>query len=96
MVMPTVADDARMAGSILEFVDIIDRCQPTEHEGKRERCLHLICPAFPDTVLRQAQATGIGVGAIAKLWDELMVRLGYERYVAQGGDWGSLVTRHTA
>ena len=81
-------------GSILEFVDIIDPLtNPTEHGGNASDAFHLVVPSLPGYGFSgKPETTGIGVGAIAKLWDELMVRLGYERYVAQGGDWGSLVT----
>ena len=85
-------------GSILEFVDIIDPLtNPTEHEGNASDAFHLILPSLPGYGFSgKPEATGIGVGAIAKLWDELMVRLGYERYVAQGGIGLACYPRHTA
>ena len=53
----------------------------------------MVCPSLPGYGFSgKPTATGWGVGKIAEAWDTLMVRLGYERYGAQGGDWGSAVT----
>lgn len=66
---------------------------PTEHGGRVEDAFHVICPSLPGYAFSQKPETpGTGVGKIAKMWDELMVRLGYTTYGAQGGDWGSAVT----
>lgn len=81
-------------GSIVEFQKVIGPLtDPTAHGGEKEDAFHLVLPSLPGFGW-SAKPTrpGTGVPAIAEMWDELMVRLGYDRYVAQGGDWGSIVT----
>jgi len=52
-----------------------------------------VCPSLPGYGFSdKPTAPGTGVDRIAALWDQLMLRLGYTRYVAQGGDWGAMVT----
>jgi pimeloyl-ACP methyl ester carboxylesterase len=82
-------------GSIVEFHKIIDPLtNPTAHGGKAEDAFHLVCPSLPGYGFSgKPTQTGTGVDRIAELWGELMAKLGYERYVAQGGDWGSVVTQ---
>ena len=54
---------------------------------------HVVCPSLPGYGFSgKPSGTGWGVGKIAEAWDTLMGRLGYERYGAQGGDWGAAVT----
>ena len=81
-------------GSIMEFHKILEPlAEPTEHGGKPEDAFHVICPSLPGYGFSgKPQSTGWGVEKIADAWNELMVRLGYSRYLAQGGDWGSVVT----
>ena len=81
-------------GSILEFHKIIDPLtNPTAYGGRAEDAFHVVCPALPGYAFSGKPAeSGWGVEKIAVAWDELMGRLGYERYGAQGGDWGSAVT----
>lgn len=81
-------------GSIYEFHKIIDPLtNPTEHGGRAEDAFHVVCPSIPGYAFSDKPSShGTGVEKIATMWDELMVRLGYERYGAQGGDWGSAIT----
>lgn len=90
-------------GSIVEFHKVIGPLvDPTAHGGSAADAFHVICPSLPGFGFSgKPQRTGWGVERIAAAWAELMARLGYERYFAQGGDWGSAVTRelgvtHTA
>ena len=81
-------------GSVLEFRNVIGPLtDPLSHGGKASDAFHLIIPSLPGYGFSgKPPVTGWGVERIAKAWAELMRRLGYDRYVAQGGDWGSLVT----
>ena len=82
-------------GSIVEFQKVIGPLtDPTAHGGRAEDAFHLVCPSLPGFGFsgKPAQA-GWGVPRIASAWAALMARLGYGRYGAQGGDWGSAVTR---
>jgi epoxide hydrolase len=82
-------------GSVVEFHKVIEPfTDPTAHGGRAEDAFHVVCPSLPGYGFSgKPTATGWGVNKIAEAWDELMVRLGYDRYGAQGGDWGSAVTR---
>lgn len=82
-------------GSIVEFHKIIDPLvNPTEHGGSAEDAFHLVCPSLPGYGFSgKPTRAGTGVDKIGEMWGELMARLGYDRYVAQGGDWGSMVTQ---
>ena len=81
-------------GSVVEFHKVIDPlADPTAHSGNAEDAFHVVCPSLPGYGFSgKPSTTGWGVGKIAEAWDELMGRLGYERYFAQGGDWGAAVT----
>lgn len=81
-------------GSIVEFRKIIEPLtDPTAHGGDEHDAFHLVLPSLPGYGWSaKPTTTGTGVAAIATMWDDLMVRLGYDSYVAQGGDWGSAVT----
>lgn len=81
-------------GSIVEFHKVIDRlANPSEHGGTPADAFHVICPALPGYGFSGKPAsTGWGVEKIAAAWNTLMTRLGYDRYFAQGGDWGAAVT----
>ena len=72
-------------GSVVEFHKVIG---PLTDAG-----FDVVCPSLPGYGFSgKPVATGWGVERIAEAWDELMVRLGYRRYGAQGGDWGAAVT----
>jgi pimeloyl-ACP methyl ester carboxylesterase len=81
-------------GSIMEFLKIIEPLtDPTKHGGRAEDAFDVVCPSLPGYGFSDKPTThGTGVEAIAEMWDELMARLGYDRYGAQGGDWSSAVT----
>lgn len=81
-------------GSIIEFLKVVGPLSdPTAHGGKAEDAFHLIVPSLPGYGFSGKPAeTGWNVGRTARAWATLMERLGYDRYVAQGGDWGSAVT----
>jgi pimeloyl-ACP methyl ester carboxylesterase len=82
-------------GSIVEFHKVIEPLvNPTEHAGQASDAFHVICPTLPGFGFSgKPTETGWGVERIADAWAVLMARLGYDRYFAQGGDWGSAVTR---
>ena len=81
-------------GSIVEFHKVIEPLtDPTAHGGAAADAFHVVCPSLPGYGFSdKPTASGWGVERIADAWGELMRRLGYERYVAQGGDWGAMVT----
>ena len=81
-------------GSIVEFHKVIEPLtDPTRHGGKAEDAFHVVCPSLPGFAFSaKPTTTGWGVARIAQAWASLMARLGYARYGAQGGDWGSAVT----
>jgi pimeloyl-ACP methyl ester carboxylesterase len=81
-------------GSIVELLDSIEPLtEPEKYGGKPEDAFHLVIPSLPGYGF-SGQPTELGWGPerIAKAWATLMDRLGYERYVAQGGDVGASVT----
>lgn len=81
-------------GSIVEFHKVIEPLtNPTAHGGGRGDAFHVVCPSLPGFGF-SAKPTTIGwdVDRIASAWATLMDRLGYARYGAQGGDWGSVIT----
>jgi len=81
-------------GSFVEFHKVIEPLtDPTKHGGRAEDAFHVVCPSLPGFAFSDKPATtGWGVARIAQAWASLMARLGYARYGAQGGDWGSAVT----
>ena len=81
-------------GSVVEFLKVAGPLSdPESHGGKASDAFHLILPSLPGYGFSgKPDATGWGVGHTANAWVELMRRLGYARYVAQGGDWGAAVT----
>ena len=81
-------------GSIVEMLNVIGPLtDPTAHGGSAEDAFHVVIPSMPGYGFSgKPTTTGWGPEHIAQAWAELMERLGYTRYVAQGGDWGALVT----
>jgi len=81
-------------GSIVEFLKVIrPLTEPTLHGGEVRDAFHVVCPAIPGYGFSdKPRERGWGVRRIAAAWAALMARLGYDRYVAQGGDWGALIT----
>ncbi|MCV7221212.1 epoxide hydrolase family protein [Mycolicibacterium elephantis] len=78
-------------GSIAEFVHVIDDlADPTDASAP---AFHVVAPSLPGFGYSDKPATtGWGTGKIAAAWVELMGRLGYEKFLAQGGDWGGNIT----
>jgi len=81
-------------GSIVEFHKVIEPLtDPTRHGGDAADAFHVVAPSLPGYGFSaKPSTTGWGVDKIAATFATLMARLGYARYVAQGGDWGSGVT----
>jgi len=81
-------------GSIVEFTDIIaPLVDPVAFGGSASDAFHVVCPSLPGYGFSGKPTTpGVGVERIARMWATLMNRLGYERWMAQGGDWGAAVT----
>jgi len=80
-------------GSIIEQMKIIDPLtNPTAHGASAAEAFHLVIPSLPGYGYSgKPTTTGWDPAHIARAWDVLMKRLGYNRYVAQGGDWGAIV-----
>jgi pimeloyl-ACP methyl ester carboxylesterase len=81
-------------GSILEFLDVIERlAHPERFGGNAADGIDVVVPALPGFGFSGRPAMPIGPRKIACLWDHLLCKiLGYRRYIAQGGDWGSMVS----
>jgi pimeloyl-ACP methyl ester carboxylesterase len=81
-------------GSVLELVKVVGPLtDPTAHGGRAEDAFDLVFPSMPGYGFSgKPSDTGWAPERIARTWAELMQRLGYTRYVAQGGDWGSPVS----
>jgi len=81
-------------GTVVEFLKIIEPLTtPEKHGGDPTEAFHVVCPSLPGygfsgTTTREQ----IDTLAMAEMFAQLMQRLGYEKYVAQGGDWGAIVT----
>ena len=82
-------------GSIVEQLKIVDPLtNPTEHSGEASDAFHLVIPSLPGHGFSaKPSKPGWDPVRIARAWVELMKRLGYDRFVAQGGDWGAAVTQ---
>jgi pimeloyl-ACP methyl ester carboxylesterase len=82
-------------GSIIEQLKIIEPLtNPTAHGGTAADAFHLVIPSLPGYGFSaKPTATGWGPPRTARAWVTLMKRLGYTRFVAQGGDWGAAVTQ---
>jgi len=81
-------------GSVLEFLDVIGPlADPAAHGGDAADAFHVVCPSLPGYGFSdQPSEAGWGIDRIADAWATLMARLGYDRYGAQGGDWGAAVS----
>jgi pimeloyl-ACP methyl ester carboxylesterase len=80
-------------GSVIEQLKIIHRLtDPTAHGGQASDAFHVVVPSMPGYGFSgKPTSTGWGPERMGRAWAELMRRLGYRRYVAQGGDWGAFV-----
>jgi pimeloyl-ACP methyl ester carboxylesterase len=81
-------------GSIFELLKIVGPLtDPPAYGGRAQDAFDLVLPSLPDYGFSgKPRDTGWHPGHIASAWAELMERLGYERYVSQGGDWGAIIS----
>ena len=81
-------------GSVVEFLKVIEPLvDPVSHGGDAADAFEVVCPSLPGYGFSdKPRVAGWGIGRIATAWAELMSRLGFSRYGAQGGDWGAIVT----
>jgi pimeloyl-ACP methyl ester carboxylesterase len=81
-------------GSVVEFLDVIGPlADPRAHGGDPADAFHLVIPSMPGYGFSgPTREAGWTTDRVAAAWAELMARLGYERYGAQGGDWGAFVS----
>jgi pimeloyl-ACP methyl ester carboxylesterase len=81
-------------GSVVELLNVIGPLtDPTARGGSEEDAFDVVIPSMPGYGFSgKPEKTGWDVPHIARAWAQLMERLGYTRYVAQGGDWGALIT----
>lgn len=81
-------------GSVVEFLKVIaPLTDPTAHGGEAGDAFHVVCPSLPGYGFSDKPAQpGWNVQRTADAWMRLMARLGYRRYGAQGGDWGTSIT----
>jgi len=85
-------------GSVAEFHKVIaPLTDPTAHGGHAADAFHLVCPTLPGYGFSDKPArAGWNADRISDGWNALMLRLGYRRYFAQGGDWGAVITTQIA
>jgi microsomal epoxide hydrolase len=85
-------------GSVVEFLDIIGPLtDPRAHGGDPRDAFDVVCPSIPGYAFSgPTHDRGWGPGRVARAFAELMRELGYERYGAQGGDWGSMISTQIA
>ncbi|MCS5735251.1 epoxide hydrolase family protein [Herbiconiux daphne] len=85
-------------GSVIEQLKVIGPLtEPTEHGANASDAFHVVIPSLPGHGFSgKPEELGWDPIHIARAWTELMRRLGYDRYVAQGGDWGNAVTEQMA
>ncbi len=80
-------------GSVFEFLELIDPLvDPTAHGGRAEDAFHVVIPSQPGFGFSDKPTDRWNTTRTANAWAVLMKRLGYDRWVAQGGDWGATVT----
>ena len=81
-------------GSIIEFMKVIGPlADPVAHGGDAADAFHVVCPTLPGFGFSgKPTLPEWTIARVGRAWGQLMARLGYKRYVAQGGDWGSAVT----
>ncbi len=81
-------------GSVLELIKTIGPLtDPTAHGGNPEDAFHVVMPSMPGYGFSEVPSeTGWGPDRIGRAWHVLMTRLGYDRYVSQGGDWGAVIS----
>jgi len=85
-------------GSVVEFMEVVGPLSdPTRYGGLAEDAFHVVVPSLPGFAFSdKPMETGWDVNRIARAWATMMQRLGYDRWAAQGGDWGAGVTHALA
>ena len=85
-------------GSVVEFLDLIGPLSdPEAHGGRAEDAFHVVVPSLPGYGYSgPTRGKGVDIVAAGRMVDGAMQALGYDRYFAQGGDWGSIVTSRMA
>ncbi|MEV7236257.1 epoxide hydrolase [Streptomyces sp. NPDC051020] len=85
-------------GSIIELLKVIDPLtNPTAHGGRAEDAFHLVLPTLPGYGFSgKPTEVGWNPARTARAFHTLMLRLGYSRYVSQGGDWGAIISENLA
>ena len=85
-------------GSVVEFLDLVGPLtDPTAHGGDADDAFHVIIPSLPGYGWSgPTTERGWGVGRTSEAFAALAARLGYDHYGVQGGDWGSMISRHIA
>jgi pimeloyl-ACP methyl ester carboxylesterase len=85
-------------GSVVEFLDVIEPLADAAGSGALDApAFHVVCPSLPGYGFSDPpQELGWSIERIADAWAELMSRLGYDRFIAQGGDWGAFVSSSLA
>lgn len=85
-------------GSVVEFLKVVGPLtDPERYGGRAEDAFHLVCPTLPGFGFSgKPDRHGWHIERIGRAWGQLMARLGYARWVAQGGDWGAAVTTSIA
>jgi pimeloyl-ACP methyl ester carboxylesterase len=85
-------------GSVVEFAKVIGPLtDPAAHGGDAADAFHVVCPSLPGYGFSdRPERTGWTIERIARAWTELMSRLGYDRFAAQGHDWGTSVSTSIA
>jgi epoxide hydrolase len=84
-------------GSFVEFLDVIGPLtDPARYDGDPADAFHLVIPTLPGFGFSGRAEPGWNTGRIARAWAELMSRLGYDRYIAQGGDAGAVISLQLA
>ena len=81
-------------GTFVEFLQVVGPLSdPRAHGGDPADAFHLVVPSLPGYAFSgPTHERGLHLGVVARKWAQLMAALGYDRYLAQGGDWGSFVT----
>jgi microsomal epoxide hydrolase len=81
-------------GSVVEFLEVLGPlADPAAHGGDPADAFHVVAPSIPGYAFSgPTHERGWDPGRIAAAWNTLMTGLGYERYGAQGGDWGAMIT----
>lgn len=82
-------------GSVVELLKVVrPLTDPTVHGGRAEDAFHLVLPSLPSYGFSSVpRTTGWGRHKVTEVWHQLMLRVGYPQYVAQGGDWGAIITQ---